>query len=560
MRSAIVRKRQLGIFLFFLVSLSLLLIRLIYLQVLKHNFYVKIANEQHAVSVELEPKRGAIFDRSMRVLAININCDSIFANARLIKDKDDAAKKLAPILGIDEGAILEKLSKDKAFVWIKRRVTPEISSAVKALKITGIDFVKESKRVYPNKNLACHIIGTANIDNVGLEGLELVYNKYLKGESGWLVSTRDAKRKTLESYQFEYIPPKNGFDLVLTIDEVIQNIAERELAKSCQKFNAKAGCIVVMDPLNGDILALANYPAFDLNDPSHRVQESIRNRAVNDFYEPGSVFKVVTASALLEEKAITPNDVIYCENGKWNIGSRYLNDVHPYGNLKFSEVIEKSSNIGTVKSASRLGPEKMYKYMKLFGIYETTGIDLPGEVTGINRPVEKWSKVSMYAIPMGQEVTVTAMQLARIISVIADNGCITKPRIVKEIVDDKGETIKAFPPKILRRVISPMTAWKVRQILKGVVERGTGKKARIEDCIAGGKTGTGQKVVNGTYSHDKFIGSFIGFAPADHPKLAIAVSIDEPHPVYYGGDVAAPVFKVVADEAIKYMSAKRMKR
>ncbi len=559
MHSGIFRARQLSIFLFFLLSLSLLLLRLFYLQGIQRNFYYKIANEQHIVSTEVQPRRGTIFDRNMQILAVNINTDSVFANARMIKDKEAVAKAVSQALKLDEKYVLDKLTKDKGFIWLKRKITPQESADLKALKIKGIELVEESKRVYPDKSLACHLLGAVNIDNNGLEGIEYNYNNYLKGRSGWLITTQDAKRKQLESYQFEFIPPTNGMNLVLTIDEIIQSIAERELYKSYTKNNAKAASIVVMDPRTGAILALANFPNFDLNDLNKRQPESIRNRCINDFFEPGSIFKVVTASALLEEGLVRLYDKFFCENGEYKIGSKVLHDVHPYGFLTFKEVIEKSSNIGTVKAASLLGPDKMYKYIKLFGFTSRTGVDLPGEVVGINRPVEKWSRVSMNAIPMGQEVTVTAMQLATAMSVVANNGFYVKPRVVKEIVTENGEVVKEFPPSIARRVISPKTAVYMRYILNGVVENGTGKKARVEEFKVGGKTGTAQKIEGGTYSHSKFIGSFIGFAPYEKPMLAVAVCVDEPHPVYYGGDVSAPVFKSVVEETLKYLNTKGLK-
>lgn len=559
MHSGIFRARQLSIFLFFLLSFAVLLSRLFYIQALRHNFYYKIANEQHIVSTEVPARRGTIFDRNMQVLAVNLNTDSVFVNARLIKDKAVTSKTLSQILGLNESFVYERLSRDKGFVWIKRKLSPDESAKIKQLKILGVEVIGESKRFYPDSALACHVIGSIDIDNNGLEGIELKYNKYLKGESGWLISTQDAKRKLLESYQDEFIPAKNGLNLVLTIDEVIQSIAERELYKAYKKHNAKAASIVVMDPRTGAILALANLPNFDLNNVNKREMEAIRNRAINDFFEPGSIFKVVTASGLLEEKAVTLNDTFFCEYGEWKHGAKTLHDVHPYGTLTFKEIIEKSSNIGTIKAASRLGPDKMYKYIQAFGFLDRTGIDLPGEVVGINRPVEKWSGLSMYAIPMGQEVTVTSMQLACAIAVIANNGFYVKPRIVKEIVDEKGRVVKAFLPVIARKVISPQAAVYMRYILNGAVENGTGKKARIEDYKVGGKTGTAQKIEAGTYSHSKFIASFIGFAPYDMPMLAVAISVDEPHPVYYGGDVSAPVFKAVVDESLKYINAKELK-
>lgn len=557
MHSGNFRTRQIAVSLFFLLSLSILFVRLFYLQVLRHNFYEKLASEQHTVSVEVPSVRGTIFDRDMRVLAINLTSNSVFANAREIKDKRKVARTLSLLLNLNESYIMQRISRDKSFVWIKRKITPAEEDALKRLKISGVEIIKESKRFYPDRTLASHLIGTVDIDNTGLEGLELNYNKYLKGESGWLISTQDAKRKLLESYQYEFIPPKDGFSLVLTIDEVIQSIAERELYKMYDKYHAKGASIIVMDPKNGEILALANLPNFDLNDPGRRAPDAIRNRAVNDFFEPGSVFKIVAASALLEENLVKMNDTFFCENGQWKIGRRILHDHRPHGTLTFKEVIMMSSNIGTVKAASRLGQQRMYKYMEAFGFYEKTGIDLPGEVIGMNRPVSKWSGVSMYAIPMGQEVTSTAMQLASAIAVIADNGYRVKPRIVKKVIDNKGEVIKEFPPSVTRKVISTPTVLKMRSILMGAVTTGTGKKAKIEEYSSAGKTGTAQKVEpGGIYSHDRFVASFIGFAPVEKPILAVAVCVDEPRPVYFGGDVAAPIFKTVVDDSLKYLNAK----
>jgi len=557
--SGIFRARQLAIFLFFLLSLTLLLVQLFYIQGIQHSFYYKIANEQHIVSTEIQPRRGTIYDRNMQILAVNINTDSVFANARLVKDKEACAKAVAEALKLDQKFVFDRLSRDKGFIWIKRKITPQESDKIEKLNIKGIELVEESKRVYPDKSLACHLLGAVNIDNNGLEGVEYNYNNYLKGRSGWLISTQDAKRKLLELYEYEFIPPQNGMNLVLTIDEVVQSIAERELYKAYEKHNAKAASIIVMDPRTGAILALANFPNFDLNDLNKRQRESIRNRVINDFFEPGSIFKVVTASGLLEEGLVKLNDKFFCENGEWKIGSKVLHDVHPYGILTFKDIIVKSSNIGTVKAASLMSPDKMYKYIKAFGFLGRTGVDLPGEVVGLNRPPEKWSRVSMNAIPMGQEVTVTAMQLVAAISVIANNGFYVKPRIVKEIITESGEVVKTFPPVLVRKVITPKTAVYMRYILNGVVEAGTGKKARVEEFKVGGKTGTAQKTEGGTYSHSKFIASFIGFAPYDKSLLAVVVCVDEPHPAYYGGDVSAPVFKGVVEETLKYLNTRGLK-
>jgi len=530
---------------------------LFYLQAIKYSFYYKLANEEHGFCEKLQPKRGTIYDRNMRVLAVNLNRESVYANPRQIKDKTEAARILVSTLDLNKDIVMEKISKDKGFVWIKRKLTTKEALDLRKYNLPGIDFIEESKRFYPNLQSACHVLGSVDIDNKGLEGLESLCDNYLKGQGGWLISVQDAKRNLLKSYQKDFLPSKNGCSLVLTIDDVIQNIAERELFKMYDKYHAKGASIIVMDPKNGDILALASFPNFNLNNLAKRPPEAIRNRAINDFFEPGSIFKIVTASAVLEENVVNFNDKFDCENGAWKIGKRVLHDHSPHGILTFREIIEKSSNIGTVKVASLLGPEKMYKYMCLFGFYERTGVDLPGEVVGMNRPVSKWTPSSMYAIPMGQEVTSTAMQLVRAIAVIADNGFLVRPRIIKRIIDDDQEVIKEFPPKIDRKVISPQTAAKVRGLLMGVVESGTGKKAKMEEFSAGGKTGTAQKVEKGgVYSHDRFVASFIGFAPVSRPVLAVAVCVDEPRPVYFGGDVAAPVFKNVVDESLKHLNIK----
>lgn len=557
MHSGIFRIRQLFVLLIFLAALSVLAARLFYIQVIRNPFYAKVASQQHLVTNQIQPRRGTIFDRNRCVLAVNLNSDSVYANPRRIDDPEGVAAVLAPVLDVDESFLAARLRRDKAFVWLKRKVTPEESAVVRFLDMPGVDLVQESKRVYPNKSMACHVIGAVDIDNHGLEGLELAFDKYLRGKEGWFVTTRDAKRKNLENYQTEYIPAKNGLNLVLTIDEVIQHIAERELGKIYEKYHALAASIMVMDPRNGDILALANYPNYDLNDLNTRPVEAVRNRAINDFFEPGSVFKIIAASAALEEEVVELEDTFYCEEGEWRIGSRILHDHKPHGDLTFREVILLSSNIGTAKVASLFGEEKMYEYMRAFGFYERTGVDLPGEVSGINRPLSQWSRVSMLALPMGHEVTATVAQLACAISVIANNGTLVRPRIVKEIVDDNGTVVKRIPPRTRRRVLSPETVAKMRAILMGVVQEGTGGMARCDEFTVGGKTGTAQKIeADGTYSHRKFIASFIGFAPVERPTLAVVVSVDEPRPVYYGGVVAAPVFRAVVDASLKYLNAK----
>jgi len=545
------------VFSLFIVLLSLLLIRVIYIELAKADDYSLLAKKQHTAVITLQPKRGTIYDRNFRPLAVSINLDSVFANPREMADKRADAKLLASAMGLNEQFVYDRIRRDKGFVWIKRKVDPKESEKVGNLKIKGIGFEKEPKRVYPNNFLASQVIGYAGTDDNGLEGLELKYDGYLKGTPGYRVTMRDARRRPIASFECEYYPSRDGHDLVLTIDDVIQHIAERELDWAVEKFHPIGACIIVMDPRKGDILAMSSRPTFNLNSFQNVDAEKKRNRSVTDMYEPGSIFKIVTASAALEEKAVGLDDRFYCENGAWkHAGGRILHDHKPHGWLTFRQVIEKSSNIGTVKVAMKLGQEDLYTYIKKFGFGDLTNIDLPGEVPGLIRPPSRWSGTSIYAIPMGQEISVTPVQMACAMSVIANGGKLMKPRIIQSIQDKHSETIKEFPVTVVRQVLSEKTAATMRDILSGVVEDGTGQLARVEGYEAGGKTGTSQKIENGTYSHSKFIASFVGFAPANNPKVVVVVMLDQPHPLYYGGVVAAPVFSRVVRDTLRYMDIK----
>ncbi|HPN65791.1 MAG TPA: penicillin-binding transpeptidase domain-containing protein [Candidatus Omnitrophota bacterium] len=548
------RKRLNVIFSLFIVLLSLLLIRVVYIQLAKAYELALLAKKQHTAVIELQPKRGTIYDRNLTPLAVSLNLDSVFANPREIKEKRSAAKKLASAMGLSEQFVYDRICRDKGFVWLKRKLNPSESERVRALKIKGVEFIKEPKRVYPNNSLASQIIGYAGTDDRGLEGLELRYDEYLKGAPGYRAMLRDARRRAIASFEYEYYPSVDGLDLVLTIDDVIQYIAERELEAAVEKYHPIGACIIVMDPRTGDILAMSNRPTFDLNSFQKVTPERKRNRAVTDMYEPGSIFKIVTAAAVLQQNAVGLSDRFYCENGAWKrAGGKVLHDHKPHGWLTFRQVIEKSSNIGTVKVAMKLGSNGLYEYIKKFGFGDLTGVDLPGEVPGFIRPPSKWSGTSIYAIPMGQEVVVSPLQMACAMSAIANGGKLMKPRIIESIQDKHGELIKEFPVTAVRQVLSERTAATMRDILSGVVEDGTGQLARVEGYDVGGKTGTSQKIENGTYSHSKFIASFIGFAPVKNPRVVVVVMLDQPRPLYYGGVVAAPVFSKVVRDTLRYM-------
>jgi cell division protein FtsI/penicillin-binding protein 2 len=551
------RPRSEAVFLLFFVFLIFCIARLFYVQIFSSSYLAGIARKQHNLFVELEPFRGAIYDSSLRPQALNLPADSLYASANEIKDKDKETiiRQLAEILNVSQAYLRDRLYRKKSFIWLARKITPEQAESIKKLHIKGLGFLKESRRIYPNSYLASHIIGFAGLDNNGLEGIEALYDGYLKGEAGWAIFLRDARQKRLDLWE-KMILPKDGLNVILTIDEVIQYIVERELDIVFRTSHAKGASIVVMDPHTGAILALANRPTYDLNKHSRASMDGMRNRAVCDLFEPGSVFKIVTASAALEEKKVSEEDKFFCENGVYRVASHTLHDHQPHGWLTFREVIEQSSNIGTTKVAQILGPNEIYRYIKLFGFGSRLGIDLPGEAIGMAKEPRGWSKISIAAIPIGQEVGVTALQLVTAISVIANGGQLMKPYIVQGIRDKHGQTIKKFSPTMIRKAISIDTASRVKKILTGVVEEGTGKSAKIPGSTCAGKTGTAQKLeTNGTYSHSKFVASFIGFAPAEDPIIAIAVIVDEPRPYYFGGVVAAPVFKNVASDSIKYLKA-----
>ncbi len=542
----------------FFIFLLLCVCRLLFIQFFRSAYLTSIAKKQHNQFVELEPRRGAIYDINLKAQAFNLSMDSLYAVPNVIKNKEAMIDQIQPILGVERSYLWDRLNRKKSFIWLVRKLPPDKAQMIKKLNLKGLGFVKETKRIYPNSYLSSHIIGFSGMDNIGLEGVERGYDNYLKGTPGWAVFLRDARLKKLDIWE-KMVLPVDGLDLVLTIDEVIQYIAERELDKAFKKYNAKGASIIVMDPHTGRILAMANRPTYDLNNHSGVSKDVFRNRSICDLFEPGSVFKIVTAAAALEEKRVTEEDVFFCENGSYKVGGRILHDHRPHGRLTFRQVIEESSNIGTVKIAQLLGEDKLYQYVREFGFGSKLGIDLSGEISGVVQPVRQWSKTSISSIPMGHEVGVTALQLASAISVIANGGQLMRPFIIDSVRDSQGKIIKQNKPVLIRKVISVDTALRIKKILTGVIEEGTGRLGKVAGFSAAGKTGTAQKIEpNGRYSHNKFIASFVGFAPAEDPLLTIVVCVDEPHPYYYGGVVAAPVFQKVAGDAIRYLKGNQI--
>jgi len=530
--------------------------RLFTLQVLQHGELERRAIRQHQRSTVLEGERGTIYDRRGRILATNLEVPSIYAVPTSVQGSDQVGLELARVLKSDLRSVQRRLREDRNFVWVARKVTPDRAKAIADLGIEGIGFVMESQRFYPNRHLMGHLLGFAGMDNQGLEGVELAYDSYLRGEKGWLWVERDALGETIFSSGLNYVSPSRGKDITLTIDQVIQYITEQELDRVVQQFSAVSGSIIVMNPKTGEILAMAVRPEFNPNIHSGHDPSEWRNRAITDLYEPGSTFKIVTAAAVLEEKLVTPTERIDCEEGSFQIDGQVFHDPVKEGVLTFSEVIQRSSNIGTIKVGARLGGQQLYQYAKAFGFGEKAGIDLLGETGGTLRPPQNWSKRSHASISIGQEVAVTPIQLITAASAIANEGRLMRPYLVSKITEHDGRVIRTIAPEVRRQVVKPETARQLTQILEGVTRKGgTGEKAALAAYAVAGKTGTAQKADSKTrmYSTDRFVSSFVGFVPAEDPDIAILVVVDEPKGVSWGGSVAAPVFKNIAEQTLLYL-------
>ncbi len=538
-----------------------LLSRLFWLQVLQPAHWVTLARRQQLQVLELSPTRGTILDRHHRPMAVSIRLTSVFADPRHVKNPGSTAQRLAPVLGKPASELEALLSrKDRGFVWLARRIPNQAAAQIRAMRLPGVDAVMEPRRVYPQGPVASHLVGFAGLDAQGLEGLELAYDRILKGEPGWRWLARDARRRPVGAWEGQRVAPRDGLELVLTIDTSIQFIAERALDQAYHKWRAQGASIVVMDPKSGEVLALANRPTFDPNQFEQVPAEARRNRAVTDTFEPGSVFKVVTAAIALAKGVTRPDEKFYCENGSYQVAGRILHDYRPHGWLTFQEVIAYSSNIGTTKVALRLEPRSIYEGILAFGFGPPTGVGLPGEVGGTVKPPSRWSRPSITCIPIGQEVTVTALQLAQGISVVANGGILVKPWILREIRHPSGAVVQSFKPPASRKVLDPPIAATLKNILAGAVQYGSGKLAAPPGFTAAGKTGTAQKVEpNGLYSQSRYMASFIGFTPVEDPRLIIVVVIDEPQPLHTGGVVSAPVFAQVAAETLAYLQQRPLR-
>jgi cell division protein FtsI (penicillin-binding protein 3) len=528
-------------------------VRLVYLQIFRYGDFVERAQHQQQRSLELSAKRGIIYDRSGHELAMSVSVDSVFAVPTEQFDLANAISLITHITHEDPHEILAKCEASKSFCWVARKTDTETAERIRSLNLRGIYFQKESRRFYPKRELAAQVLGYAGMDDKGLSGIERQFKQQLRGTPGRISISVDARRKDFGSVEKQ---PDPGDNIVLTIDQQIQYIAERELENAINETHAESGVIVVENPRTGEILALANQPTFNPNVPRGITSKKLINHAVSDVYEPGSTFKIVTIAAALDEKLTNPDEVFDCQMGSIVVNGMKIHDWKPYGMLSVSDILAKSSDVGAIKIALRLGNDRFYKYISGFGFGTRTGIELPYETRGLAKPASEWSKVSIGAISMGQEIGVTPLQLSAMVSTIANDGVWVAPRIVAGVTPPQNspQTI-AFHPAEERRVISTMTAAQMKQMLQGVVLHGTAKKAILEGYSSAGKTGTAQKFdrVKKIYSRTQYIASFAGFAPVNNPAITVVVILDSPQGEHHGGMVGAPVFQRIAQPVLEYL-------
>ena len=542
----------------FACGLGMILARAYQLQVLERDRLTRIALSGYRGIVKLPPKRGTIYDREGHELAVSVEVESIYVHPHHLQNKVLAAKQLSKVLGLKESALLSLLNSRRPFVWIDRKVPPEKIRQVKALGVEGVSFTTETRRYYPGKEIAGHVLGFSGEDNQGLEGLEKKYDKILKGPDYTLIQMRDALGRPF--YVNRPAPEENEIrDLVLTIDKDIQYAAEQALKKTVEETRGKSGHAIVADVDTGEILAMAVTPVFNPNVFWIHQPHQWRNRAVTDSYEPGSTIKAYLLAAALDSFLVSPETKFFCENGAYKIGTNTVHDHDRkgHGMLSVSEIITFSSNIGAVKIGQRIGYKKFHEYLEKFGFGDKTQIDLPGEQEGFLRPVQGAREIEKATCFFGQGMTVNSIQLIAAMGAIANGGKLMRPYVVKAVKDQQGRTIKENSPQVVRKVMSPETAKRVAQVLESVVMQkgGTGTLAAIKGYRVAGKTGTSQKVdpVTKRYSSKNYVALFVGFVPAGTPRLAILVLVDEPEAKKYGGLVSAPAFREIGAWSLNHL-------
>src|SRR6516225_5164400 len=527
--------------------------RLVYLQIIKYDFFLNLASRQHGRTIDVDPRRGTIYDRNGAELAMSIDVDSVFAVPSEIPDQETTAQILANVLNIEAQELLARLRSQKNFAWVKRKVDGDVSDRVRELNLRGIYFRKEPKRFYPKRELAAQTIGYVGVDDEGLGGLEREFDDDLHGMPGKEMIFVDARRKWYGRVERQ---PDPGQNMVLTLDATIQYIVEKELEQAMQDTGAAAGTVVVQNPHTGEILALANRPTFNPNVFNSVPKEALKNRAVIDVYEPGSVFKTVTYSAAIEQGVVKPEDMVDCQGGAITVFGMTIHDAHKMGVMTIAEAYAHSSDVAAIKTGMKLGDTHFDEFIRAYGFGKQTGIELPGESRGLKKPVTRWSKVSIASMSMGQEIGVTAVQVVSMVSTIANDGLYTPPRVVAgELPPNAGPKPVVFHPPQQHRVISTLTAVKMKKMMESVVLDGTARRAILDGYTVAGKTGTAQKVdpATGAYSKTKYVASFVGFAPVNNPAITIAVILDSAQGLHQGGQVSAPVFRRIAQQVLEYM-------
>jgi cell division protein FtsI (penicillin-binding protein 3) len=535
---------------------SVVVARLAELQLAQGSRYRARAQRQQERRIEVSPLRGSIFDREGRPLAVSVEVSSVYAVPDDVKDLAETARTLARHLDVPEAALLARLTQKRGFVWLARKIDRSAAAALKKAKIPGVHLVPETKRFYPKGSLAAAVLGYVGLDDKGLGGLEHSYDEVIRGKPGEVIALTDARRSTYgEADVTNGRPPQEGASLVVTIDSGIQFAAEQALNEAVTQAQARSGVAILLDPSDGSVLAMASAPGFDPNDYGHASAETRRNHAISDAHEPGSTFKIVTGAVALENSVVTLDETIDTGDGTIRVGNAVISehDHKHFGALTLAEIFEHSSNVGIIRVGLRLGPERLWAGASALGVGRASGIDLPGESSGIFRRPERWSMLSNATISMGQEVSLTPLQLARAAAAIANGGKLVRPRLVRRIAHPDGK-VENFQPPPGERAISEETARTVRNLMVGVVERGTGRKAAIPGFVVAGKTGTAQKAGIGGYQPGRYVASFVGFAPSENPRVVGLVLIEEPRGGrYYGGDIAAPVFARVVSQALSIL-------
>jgi len=536
------------------VLLLMVALRIVQLTLADSPDLARLARRQQREHVQIAAHRGAILDRHGDTLASSVERPSLFVRPRRVADRARLQVAVAAALGLSAHGVAAKLASPAPFVWLKRAVSPRERDALRALALEGVGEVTEARRFYPHGTAAAHVLGLTNVDLQGLEGIERYYERDLRALPRTLEVERDARGREILSDVIGGPPIPEGATVQLTLDMALQDVAERALEQGVREARARAGTAIVLDPWTGEILALANAPAFDPNHRATAQADRRRNRAVTDVYEPGSTFKALLAAAAIEHRAARPEEMIFCEHGRYPVGKWVIHDHGSHGWLSLAEILQVSSNIGAAKIGERLGREALCGFLDGLGFGRTTGVDLPGEVGGKLRSLGEWSRISLVTTSFGQGVAVTPLQMVRAFAAIANGGLLMKPYVGMRAISPQGELMWEHHPTIVRRVMLPETARAVTAMLEGVLEEGgTGTRARVEGFRVAGKTGTAQKIAAGTgrYSARGRIASFIGFLPADAPRVAILALVDEPETSSYGGIVAAPIFRAIATGAME---------